>query len=544
MTLERLYTMYSPLGARVFTFSPDSRLLLCCGVSPDSLTDFVVTWDLQTGGTVGVRESPSQARSYPSFTASADGEVIGAAYIETSFLDTFAIRVYSIGSGEQVHSHWYDGRVVGIWAHEGSLRFAAIQPARKMTVWEVGLTPSGPGCHTVTTPVVETLTTPPDLNLTEPLVFFPALHKISYVSGNILKIWDAKEKIRSLHVRGLDFNGPTMSFSPDGRFFACGTVGSDVYLWKDCAGGYTFHRKITSSVISPSPLFSPDSSSVITWGRSTIQIWPLEDPVTTPDDILQTSEQRCPFVLGFSPDEGSVAYARLNDTTVTVINPRTGAQKTVIDAGVEIYGLRVDNDTVTVDGDGKLATWDLPKEDDASNGTATLRDCVLSTTSEAGFGSKHTSISPDLLMIARSWGGRVGWLIISDAKTGKEIGATEVDCEVSWFTPDGSQIWCSGGVGKEQGWEIVRAGVSTKISLVPLAGSPPKGWPWRSSRGYTVADDGWTLSRESNKVLWLPPRWKSDDGNTRMWSGGFLALLHRTLTDPVILELDAGKGQY
>jgi len=45
-TLERLCTMRSFLGTRVLAFSPDSRSLLCCGLSVDSLTNFVVSWDI------------------------------------------------------------------------------------------------------------------------------------------------------------------------------------------------------------------------------------------------------------------------------------------------------------------------------------------------------------------------------------------------------------------------------------------------------------------------------------------------------------------
>ena len=58
--------MCSFLGQRVLVFSPDSRLLLCCGLSIDSLTNFIVSWDAQTGGMVRVREIEEPAKGCPS----------------------------------------------------------------------------------------------------------------------------------------------------------------------------------------------------------------------------------------------------------------------------------------------------------------------------------------------------------------------------------------------------------------------------------------------------------------------------------------------
>jgi len=79
----------------------------------------------------------------------------------------------------------------------------------------------------------------------------------------------------------------------------------------------------------------------------------------------------------------------------------------------------------------------------------------------------------------------------------------------------------------------------TQLGMCPLPiGKPPEGYPWRSSRGYTVTDDGWIISQEGKRLLWLPARWRSRGGESRIWSGPFLALLHETLPEPVILKLE------
>jgi hypothetical protein len=231
---------------------------------------------------------------------------------------------------------------------------------------------------------------------------------------------------------------------------------------------------------------------------------------------------------------------------VTVIGLRSGAQRLVIDTGMEVYGLKVSDNAIAVEGGRKLVVWNLPEKDGPSDGTAaaaTIEDSIWTTTPKAlgNRGPKFTSISPDFLIIAETWPGyetgAIGSLAMHDVNTGARIGKAKANCDMPWFSPDGNQIWCEGDIGMEQGWEIVRTSGSPKIKLVPLAVSPPEDWPWRSSRGYTIADDGWILSREGKQLMWLPPRWRSDERGTRVWSGRFLALLHGTLSDPVVLEL-------
>ena len=350
---------------------------------------------------MGIRETEKQAKNRPfSLTYSNNGNMIGVACLDDSSPKTFAIRLHNANSGECIHSCSFDGWFAGIWTHEGSFRFAAILPDWRVAVYEIASIPGDDHCS-----VAETFIIPDDLNPTKPFLFYPVLHRVSYFSGDFVTIWDAQGRDFPLHAEGADLRKSAMSFSPDGCFFACGTVGSDIWLWRDCPGGYKFHRKLTSSTISPTPLFSPDNGSVITWDRSTIQLWPPEDAVTsTPNGALRTSGQRHPFILEFSPGEGSAAFARLRDNVVTVIDPRSGARRLVIDAGMEVYGLKVSDSTVMVEGRAKLVIWDLPKGGGVSDSMGTVEDSVRTTTFKTLMycKPKFNSISPDLRMIAES----------------------------------------------------------------------------------------------------------------------------------------------
>jgi len=66
---------------------------------------------------------------------------------------------------------------------------------------------------------------------------------------------------------------------------------------------------------------------------------------------------------------------------------------------------------------------------------------------------------------------------------------------------------------------------------------PPEGYPWGSSRGYRVTNDWWILGPGRRRLLMLPPTWQSTVVQ-RVWRGRFVALIHRGLPEPVILELD------
>jgi len=534
-TLERLHTMHPPPGTKVFVFSPDSRLLLCCGVSPDVSGDFVVAWEAQTGGAVGSGEALSRPIGRPLFIASSSGgDMIGVAYALDLVPNTFEIRIYNVRSREHVCSHPSEGLLVGIWTHGEYLRFAIILPTEGMAVWQVKFAPGQSPSK-----VANGLAAPPNLDPARPLLFDPTLHRVSYISEDTLYIWDSLNERHLLYSEDVGFNESAMAFSPDGRLFACGTIGSDIHLWEDHEGDYTIHRKFTSSVISPTPVFSPDNGSVIVWNHTMLQLFSLKDLAALASiDAPQTSGRRSSFTVEFSPGEEYIAFARLGSNQVAVVGRRSRDWRLEIDAGMEVHGFKISGNTIIVEGEWKLVTWDLGKEGDMSaGGTVTVKDSTRTAMLKMrNRGPKFTSISPDHLMLA-AVSGAAGSLTIYNMETGVKIGGVKTDCDTPWFSPDGNQVWCSRDVGEVQGWKVVKSNGSLKVKLDPLTGSPPEGWPWRPPPGYEITDDGRILDPKDDQLLLLPPDWISKERGMRVWNGKFLALLHGTLSEPVILEL-------
>ena len=86
----------------------------------------------------------------------------------------------------------------------------------------------------------------------------------------------------------------------------------------------------------------------------------------------------------------------------------------------------------------------------------------------------------------------------------------------------------------------VRGGRDELEPLVDIE-DPPEGYPWASSCGHRVTDDWWILGPDGKRLLMLPPPWQSYPVD-RVWKGRFLALLHRELPEPVLLELEVNRS--
>ena len=105
-----------------------------------------------------------------------------------------------------------------------------------------------------------------------------------------------------------------------------------------------------------------------------------------------------------------------------------------------------------------------------------------------------------------------------------------------WIQPGGHNIYFFGdrnelGVGKVDGYHITICPTVESYTDDLLLGSP-----WRSSRGYRAARDWWILGPDGRRLLMLPSAWQSGMGR-QIWNGQFVALVHGTLPEPVILDL-------
>ena len=552
-TLQRLQILEAPHDISLFPckliFSPDSRILTCCSTNYEK--PFVVSWDLQTGGVVGVItwQGPewnitvdAHDAKTVAITYSADGRMVGVFYCYLSVHDNYRITtnlsICDVASGVYMHSHSLDGGEIllpnNIWTHGESLQFVTAG-AEIITVWEVGFTSGATPTEVETLPILDGF---PDDGRGVGVQFLPNPCRLAFFTEECgVQVWDARNSKCLLDSTDAEFYGG-MSFSSDGRFFTCSGMESETYLWKESPpNGYVLHEILVScsEITYPLPSLSPTGELIVTPSQRAIQLWRTERSATSASSTLTQAPQITnSFVLDVSPDETLAVVAMKEGDTVTFLNLNSGSVQLTVNLGMEVHGLRVTGKAVGVICPKKVIIWNLPASNSVPDARINLEGSALME--ELNFVS-GTAISSDFRHIAMN---KFGTLKLYSTSTGKCLGQTKPKWGAfgaPWFSPDGCNIW---GVDSS-GWaDVFRIGGEQNVleRLEHRIGPQnlPEGYPWASSR-YRVTKDWWlVLGRE--RLLMLPPPWRSE-AIGRVWKGKFLALLHNGLSEPVILEPNA-----
>jgi len=469
-----------------------------------------------------------------------DGKIVAFSYGH-SHNDTI-ISTYNLISGTHEYSHrTLEGYVIApIWTHGEFLRFAAVKPG-SITIWQLGFTSE----HTLAE--IESLPGLDDVDDSKEPLFLPALSRLAFIRRRAVLIWDARDSKFLLNfVGGGLLEG--LSFSSDGRFFACGSLRRGVHLWKESPTGYVLHQKLVTGLSAPvlspdggsiTPFLSPDGESFITSKDTETQLWRTTDPINPPYSGPRQPAKQTHFVLAFSPDKSFSATGRFGGDIATIVDLKSGDPRLIVDTGVKICCLGVTADTVVVVGEGKIVTWNLPAGNCVLNARANIHDSVRTVVFEhrpppSGW-LRSASISLDFghLVITRDEDRDPN---IYNVSTGKYlVGTTANHVSDLWFTRDGHEVWYSFG-----GQKIIRDGGSDVIRLEPVGGDdgPSGGHLSESSHGHEVTDDGWILDSRKKRVMWLPHYWRVDFKQDRIWDGQFLALFDPELPEPIIIELD------
>jgi hypothetical protein len=551
VTFQRLQTLEFPQAisthSRALIFSPDSHILTCSsgGCWGDLGQELsVISWDLQTGGIVGIIrwQGPQQCSEAdnPSITYSADGKMVAVLhwYYDQECIN---ISICDIASSVYMHSHSLktNDPPNAIWTHGGSLQFTAIHE-QTVAIWEVGFISGCIPTKVKTIPVDQMVFPCPKYVIQ--VLLLPTPCRLALDFGSQILVWDVQNSKCLLHYTQDTFR-PKMSFSSDGCFFAGSTSKSDIHLWKESPTGYVLHQTITPRTTSLNPLLSQSGESMVTFCDHTIQLWHTHKFTTCPPSILTQARQLIGnFTLDFSPDGTLAMVAMQGDTVVTVLNLKSGIPQLTIDVGVKVYGLRVIGNTGVVICDGVVAAWNLPAGGYVPNARLAFKD--RSWRIHLGHAPPCTylvsaSISPDSHYIAlRSGSEQSSELEIWSGSTGELLGHKTTEGDVPWFTQEGYNVWSVTPSGKAEVWKV---GSGEEVlehqgNIVDVE-HPPEGYPWTSSQGYRVTDDWWILGPDGKRLLILPPPWQSHVVR-QVWKGQFLALLHIGLSEPVILEFE------
>ena len=545
-TLSRLDTFAIPSQYLDYenwwpSLSPDGHRLTLIG------REQLISWDLQTGGPLGAIPSVLGGEDLAAFssTYSEDGKVVAVAYsvpkssgIRRSafnFYDTF-ICTYDL-SGTEAGCHCAPkGRIIEpIWTHGKCIQFVTINPG-SVAVSEVEFTLKNPPVEVESLPISDKIVGG------QHFLFLPSLSRLAFTLKDTIQVWDAKAAKLLLESESPFFhltNLPIGSFSSDGRFFVHSTAKGVTSVWKESSVGYLLHQTLsfpTAFGIRLRPRLSPSGESIFTSpDRRAYHLWHTRDPVPSLPSVSKDN-----FTLAFSPDKSFVAFARQGGRLVKIFSTLTGDLHSVVDTSMGAVCLGMTGSALIVVGEEKIVTWDLTGGDCAFN--ADINDSVRTTTLHHNQDTPVCrSISPDFSRIAVLFGSDSRrHMKIYDMSTGRCFANIRVAyaCWVG-FTRNGCEVWTAyDDLDNRDGWRMVVDSGSDSIRLVPQGGIvyPSGVFPWEPRRGYEVTGDGWVLSATQKRLLWLPHRWRSKR-EYRVWSGRFLGLLHKELSEVVILEL-------
>ena len=306
-TLQRLQILEAPRDISLLPpcrliFSPDSRILTCC--SSDYKQPFVVSWDLQTGGVVGVitwqRSEWNITVDFHdaktvTITYSSDGKMVGVFYCYLSVNDNYRVTtnlsICDVASGVYMHSHSLDGGEIllpnNIWTHGESLQFVTAG-AKTITIWEVGFTSGATPTEVGTLPIPDGFP-----NDGRGVGFLPSPCRLAFFTDECgVQVWDARNSKCLLDSTDADFYG-AMSFSSDGRFFTCSGMESETYIWKESPDGYILHEILASSseIEYPRPSLSPTGEFIVTPSKRAIQLWRTKRSTTAASSTLTQAPQ-------------------------------------------------------------------------------------------------------------------------------------------------------------------------------------------------------------------------------------------------------------
>ena len=554
VTLSRLSTL-DCVNDRLrhgLSFSPDSRLLSLLDV------DGFISWDLQTGGMLGITPSWSNTSTESgfSFAHSKDSKVAAAYGVCRDSDNNFPtfIGIYDFSSRTVTGPFRVSEELLihPIWTYDEHIRFATLN-SRSITIWQVDFTLAHPPAE------VESLSIPNKVKIVDAgqILFHPALSLLALVYRSAIQIWDAKasEFLLSSKFSSLSSASsikqaaiPKCSFSSDGRFFTCWHDDREVYVWKKSPAGYALYQQIQfpSSPYVHQPRISPNGESIVTTLPQMLHLSHTRDQILPPPNVPTRLRDQNDFILGFSPDEKFAAFGQEWRNMVTILDLQSGEPRWTADMGVKMECLGMTERTVIVVGEGTIVTWNIPDEACASNASTddSIRTTVFDHPQPSGHPGEHhaTLLSPDLTLVAVVKESNLSdnyRFEIYDVPTGTCLASAASDYSL-WlrFTRDGREVRIFSEhfiVGS--GWGIVKDSESGAMELNPREKTVhPSGiFFWQSPDGYKVTHDGWVLNSAQKRLLWLPHRWRSDKGH-RTWSGPFLGLSQEALSELVILQ--------
>lgn len=421
------------------------------------------------------------------------------------------------------------------WAYKGSLRFAMrvkTDGKHVINIQELQQTSN---------PLYSMVNSFPVSPYDGEFSFSPVSSHASFVTEMevvILNVQDSKILLYTKVAQPL-YNPPGC-FSPNGCFFACGTLGDEICVWKNTPTGYMAWSTLQPRLPFQCFSFSSTTDSILTWDQDRIQLLYPDNYVSPPSfNKTKSLHQHKGYLVAFSVDRAHIAVAQQEDAVVMIFDPLLGILQQSIDTGMEIQDIKIANGAVFVVDKHKLIRWDL-KAEGIMHGVQSARSVTVDGTLAHRANPdtvKLSALSHDCSQIAFTTRNSVFLYNINSQETSKC--KTTNQFQRIQFSPDGHQLQLGAwvyGIGRDYLMQLEIVGNHfTNTATQDLKHKWVQVNP-QSAYGYYVGvESEWVKDSEGKKLLWLPPSWRVKDSDEVRWEDNLLVLADSRHSEPITI---------
>ena len=312
-------------------------------------TESIVVWDIKTG--VIVKEIVTDIEGL-------DRIVFSGYYAVTLVMNYCEVfRTYGALNGTLLCEGQilprFDRRLGALWEYGESLRFAtSCITDGESTIDIHQLQPSS----TPPFPTIESfIVSPHDGKFSFSPVSFHASF-VTWTDITVLDVRNSKILMRAEAPELLYF--PPGCFSPDGGFFACGTLENEIHVWKNTSAGYTTWSRLKPRLRFDSFSFSPTAVSILAWGPDGVQL--LDNHTHIPSlDKMTPNHDRGDHLVVYSKDGTWSAAARRGGNVLTIADTLPDTPQRSINTTMRILDVGIVGNTVFTTDLREVVGWDL-----------------------------------------------------------------------------------------------------------------------------------------------------------------------------------------
>ena len=416
------------------------------------------------------------------------------------------------------------------WTHKESLQYATSFKAKGklvINIRELQLIPEP------SFPLVESFLVPPHDGK---FSFSPASFHASFVTEAEVVVLDVRGSRILFHTKTTkSLYKPPGQFSPDGSFFACGTLEHTICIWRNTSTGYVSWSTLQPRLPFNKFSFSPTAISILAWSPEGIQLLHPGNSINplSPSNI-KPLHQLGKHLVACSADGTHIATAQLKGSIITVLDPLSGTPLQSIHTSMQIQDIRIVGTTIFVVDGHELISWNL----EAGGGATVSGSYGIGAHMDGG---DSLVLSNDCSQIAFAVGNEV---FLYDIEVQGIFTGYTMDYPVilMQFSQDGCQLGVLCDPGNGDNFNFTKLPVenwhSVNVTQMFLNPKELQIGHFQSPLGYYIGRRSeWIRDSTCGNILWLPPNWRTKHGLDLRWEGDFLALVGSHHQEPIIIEL-------